>query len=134
MIVKRGLIAGIAALVVGFGLNWLIEAVFPSIAQEYQNPAIFRPWTDPLMIVYFAHPFILGIVLAYLWNILEKQLSGDSINKAFQFAKLYFVIATIPGMFISYTSFQVSLFMILAWAVSGFLQVFAAGLVFARVK
>ena len=134
MIIRRGLIAGVAVLVVGFGLNWLIGAVFPSIAQEYQNLAIFRPWTDPLMIVYFAHPFILGIVLAYLWNILEKQLSGDSINKAFQFAKLYFVIATIPGMFISYTSFQVSLFMILAWAVSGFLQVFAAGLVFARVK
>lgn len=134
VILKRGLIAGIAALVVGFGLNWLAGIVFPSITQEYQNTAIFRPWTDPLMMIYFAYPFILGIVLAYLWSVLQKQLSGDSTNKAFQFAKLYFVIATIPGMFISYTSFQVSFLMILSWTASGFLQAFVAGLVFTRIK
>ena len=127
MIIRRGLTAGVVVLIVGFGLNLLIGAVFPSIAQEYQNLAIFRPWTDPLMMAYFAHPFIVGLVLAYLWNKLKAK-------DALEFAKLYFIIATIPGMFISYTSFQVSLPMILAWTVSGFLQVFVAGLVFAKIK
>jgi len=134
VIIKRGLIAGVAALVVGSSLNWLVGIIFPSIAQEYQNPSIFRPWTDPLMMVYFAHPFIVGLVLSYLWKILGKQLSGDVAHKAFQFAKLYFIIATIPGMFISYTSFQVSLLMILIWTLSGFLQTFVVGLVFAKIK
>src|SRR3990167_174823 len=119
MIIRRGLTAGVVVLIVGFGLNLLIGAVFPSIAQEYQNPAIFRPWTDPLMMAYFAHPFIVGLVLAYLWDKLKAK-------DALEFAKLYFIIATIPGMFISYTSFQVSLPMILAWIVSGFLQAFVA--------
>ena len=127
MIIRRGLTAGVVVLIVGFGLNLLIGAVFPSIAQEYQNPAIFRPWTDPLMMAYFAHPFIVGLVLAYLWDKLKAK-------DALEFAKLYFIIATIPGMFISYTSFQVSLPMILAWIVSGFLQAFVAGLVFAKIK
>ena len=127
MIVKRGLIAGVAALVVGFGINWLAGVIFPSITQEYQNPNIFRPWTDPLMMAYFAHPFILGLVLAYLWDKLKAK-------DALEFAKLYFIIAAIPGMFVSYTSFQLSLLMILVWTVSGFLQAFVAGLVFARLK
>ena len=127
MIVKRGLIAGVAALVVGFGINWLAGVIFPSITQEYQNPNIFRPWTDPLMMAYFAHPFILGLVLAYLWDKLKAK-------DALEFAKLYFIIAAIPGMFVSYTSFQLSLLMILVWTVSGFLQAFVAGLVFARLQ
>ena len=127
MIVKRGLIAGVAALVVGFGINWLAGVIFPSITQEYQNPNIFRPWTYPLIMAYFAHPFILGLVLAYLWDKLKAK-------DALEFAKLYFIIAAIPGMFVSYTSFQLSLLMILVWTVSGFLQAFVAGLVFARLK
>ena len=127
MVIKKGLIAGVAALVVGFGINWLAGVIFPSITQEYQNPNIFRPWTDPLMMAYFAHPFILGLVLAYLWDKLKAK-------DALEFAKLYFIIAAIPGMFVSYTSFQLSLLMILVWTVSGFLQAFVAGLVFARLK
>lgn len=127
MIVKRGLLAGVAALIVGFGLNQLVGIILPSITQEYQNPNIFRPWTDPLMMAYFAHPFIVGLVLAYLW---DKLKAKDPL----EFAKLYFIIATIPGMFISYTSFQVSLMMILSWSLIGFLQVFVAGLVFSRIK
>ena len=56
---KRGLIAGLANLIVMLVLMWLIGVVFPSVMQEYKNTAIFRPFNDPLMMVYFGYPFIL---------------------------------------------------------------------------
>lgn len=124
---KRSLIAGVVLLIVGMGINWVIGMFFPGISAEYQNPAMFRPWTDPLMMVYFGYPFILGFVLYYFWGKVGKP-------KAFEFAKLYFLIATVPGMFITYTSFQVSLSMVLLWAVTGFLQVYIAGLIYPQVK
>jgi hypothetical protein len=101
--------------------------VFPALASEYQNTAMFRPWSDPLMTVYFAYPFILGVVSAYLWERVHRP-------RPVEFAKLYFVIATIPGMFITYTSFQISLSMVLLWTVTGYIQALVAGYIFAKMK
>lgn len=134
LILKRGVIAGVVILIIGFILNWLFSIIFPSLAQEYQS-GIFRPWTDPLMMAFFLHPFIVGIILAYFWELISVQLKGESkAVKAWQFAKLYFVIATIPGMFVSYTSFQVSFIMILTWTVMGFVQAFVCGWIFSSIK
>lgn len=130
--IKKGLLAGLAILVLGVVFNFVLEALIPSLANEYQNSALMRPWTDPLMIIFFAYPFILGIVASYFWNLLVKNFSGNAINKAFQFARTYFIIATIPGMFISYTTFQVSFLMVLSWTILGFLEIFVAGFIFAK--
>jgi hypothetical protein len=124
---KKGLIAGVVLLIVGFGLNWLLGLIFPALMSEYQNTAIFRPWNDPLMMAYFGYPFILGVASAFLW---DKIKAKDPL----EFAKFYFIIATIPGMFISYTTFQVSFLMIVSWTVVGFLEAYIAGVIFTKIK
>jgi hypothetical protein len=126
VLLKRGLISGLANLVLGFGINQFVTLLLPALANEYRNPAMFRPWSDPLMMVYFAYPFILGVAAAYLWEKVGKP-------KPVEFAKLYFLIATVPGMFITYTSFQITFPMVLLWAVTGYIQILVAGLVFVRV-
>lgn len=130
---KLGLIVGFINLVIGFLINWLIGAAVPTISTQYQNTEVFRPWSDPLMLIYFAYPFILGIVSYYLWRLLKPQLKGEGVNKALQFAWIYFVISTIPGMFITYTSMQISLAMVLLWSATGFLEAFVAGIIFSRI-
>lgn len=131
---KKGLIAGFVNLILGLIINWIITAGFPQVAKEYQNTEIFRSFSDPLMMIFFAYPFILGIVAAYFWNLIKEKLPKDQNAKVFAFAKIYFIIATIPGMFISYTSFQLSLTMILVWTITGYLEALAAGWIFARIK
>lgn len=128
---KAGIVAGVFILILGVILNFLVMALVPSLASQYQNTSIFRPWSDPLMMLYFAYPFIVGFVLFYLWK--KVTLHGNGFDKALNFAKVYFVIATIPGMFITYTSFQLSLLMIIVWAINGFLQALVAGLIFVRM-
>lgn len=124
---KRGIVAGVVLVIVGFAINMLMGMLIPSVASEYQNTAIFRSWDDPLMMVYFAYPFILGVVLSYLWKVVKEK-------DPMEFARLYFIIATIPGMFITWTSMQISALMIAVWMIVGFLQAYIAGLVFSKVK
>lgn len=131
--IKNGLIAGVAVFIVGMGLNFGLEMVLPAYAKEFQSP-LFRPWTDPLMMLFFAYPFIFGLVSAYLWSLTEKHLTGDLIKKAFGFAKIYFIIATIPGMFMTLTSFNVSYLMVGIWTVTGFVEAYVAGLVLAKLN
>ena len=132
--IKNGFIVGIATFVIGIGMSFLLQPLIPSLALEYQNPALFRPWTDPLMTLFFAYPFIFGLVSAYLWSLVGKGFKGSDSSKAFQFAKTYFFIATIPGMFMSYTSFQVSFLMVLSWTVTGFVEAYVAGYILARMN
>lgn len=131
---KKALLAGVAILVFSLVLNWLVGLVFPDVALVYQNPALFRPWNDPIMMLYFGYPFVLGFALVYLWELVKNTLKGDPTRKALQFAKMYFIAAGIPGMFITYSSFQLPLAMVLLWLVSGFVEALIAGYVFARVK
>ncbi len=129
-LIVPGLISGVAMLVAGMVLNRLYYLVVPALAQEYENPAMFRPWSDPLMMLFFLYPFILGFVLAFLWGKV-KTLTG---GKALKFALFYWVIASIPGMFVTYTSFTVSLAMVVSWSLNGFIQALIAGLIFSRFK
>jgi len=132
--ILSGLFAGVAMLIVGMIFSWLFNWLFPSVALEYQNPGLFRPWSDPLMSLYFLYPFILGLILSFLWNKhkLSPNFGGSVWKKGATFGAAYWVVASIPGMFISYSSLQVSLLMVIGWSISGLINAIVAGWILAR--
>ncbi|OGM20685.1 hypothetical protein A2771_02510 [Candidatus Woesebacteria bacterium RIFCSPHIGHO2_01_FULL_38_26b] len=132
-IVIPGFLAGVVNLIVGMLLSQIYSFIFPSIALEYINPALFRPWSDPLMSLIFLYPFVLGFVLAWVWDKTKKLFEAKSeFERACKFGGAYWVIAGIPGMLITYSSFQVSLLMVLAWTISGFVEAVVAGFIFVK--
>ena len=131
-VVTTGLIAGVVMLVVGLVFNRVFGVLFPSINAEYQDPALFRPWSDPLMSYIFVHPFIVGIVLAWVWDKTKDLFKErDVFWRCCQFASAYWLV-TIPGMFISYSTFPVSFTMVFSWSLTGLAQAIAAGWVFVK--
>lgn len=134
-ILIAGLAAGLAMLVVSLGLNQLFNAIVPGLSNEYMNPALFRPWSDPLMMLFFLHPFVVGIALSWVWNVFKNIVPGvGAWRKGFNFGLAYGLVTTIPGMLISYSSFQISLWMILSWTIAGLIQTIIAGMVLARMN
>lgn len=130
-----GLITGVGLLVVGFVLSWITGLIFPSVQTEYETSGLFRPWSDPIMQLYFAYPFILGIVLAFVWDKLKAQVKGKNIiSRGLNFGLTYFLVATIPGMFITYSSFYVSTALVLSWTINGLLEGVIAGIILAKVN
>jgi len=129
-----GLVTGLVILIVGMVVGQLINLAIPGLMAEYQNPNLFRPWEDPLMSIYFAHPFILGLALAWVWNKVKGLVSGKPLARATHFALGYWIVATIPGMVISYASFPLSLTIILSWTITCLLQAIAAGLVLGKMN
>ena len=127
-----GLLAGLAMLIVSVALGPLFNLLFPSLAAEYNNTNLFRPWSDPIMYLMLVEPFILGIILAWIFYI-TKGLFKEKIvwKKGIYFGLCYWVI-TIPGMVMSYSSFPISLLMVMTWSVSILIQAIVAGLIYAR--
>jgi len=132
-IVTSGLIAGLAMLVAGLVLTPVYNIIFPNLQAEYMKAGLFRAWTDPLMSLYYLYPFLLGLTLSWVWDKTKKVIKGKTeFEKAKNFGLSYFLVAGLPGMFITYSSFQVSLMMVVAWSISGLIDAVIAGWIFAK--
>jgi len=133
-IVLPGLLAGIAMLVTGICVSALVTAIFPSLKSQYTNTQLFRAMDDPMMTLYFIHPFFLGMVLAWIWNDVKTIFSGQSIMaSAWKFAIRYWFVS-VSGMIISYSSFQISFIMVGSWTVSILVESIVVAFILAKLN
>lgn len=132
-IIWPGLVAGVAILVVGMIINYLFMLI-PAVNADYYNANIMRSWNDPLMFLFFLYPFVLGIAFAWVWNRTKSLFKGGWCKRSWNFALTYFVIATIPGMLITYSSFHLSLWTVIGWLVSGLMSAKVAGAILAKMN
>ena len=134
-ILLPGIAAGVTMLVVSMIFSWVLSALAPHLAGEYANAALFRPWSDPLMSLFFLYPFVLGIGLAWVWDRLKGVLPGPTaVMRGLALARSFWLVSSIPGILMSYASFPISLAMALSWLVSSLLQLLAAGPVYALLN
>lgn len=129
-VVFIGLLAGVTMLIVGSAWSTTSSMIWPDLAEQYRNPQLFRPWSDPLMSLFFLHPILVGLVLAWLWSKTNHLIkSVTPWKRGITFGFIYW-IATISGMIISYSTFQISVTMAMSWTLSGLLQAMVAGVIF----
>lgn len=131
--ITTGLVAGFVMLLVSMATGWIFNAMIPVLGEEYMNASLFRPWSDPIMSLYYLYPFILGIVLSWVWTKTRTLFSGTEARKRGIFALSYWAITNIPGMFITYSSFPVSVAMVVSWSISSLVQVYAGSWVLAKM-
>jgi hypothetical protein len=133
-IIISGIVAGIAVLVLSLLWMNVFGMAFPAVAAEYKT-SMFRPWTDPLMTAMFAYPFILGIALAWAWNKAKGLFKQKEFwQRGAMFGASVWLISSIPGMFITYTTFVVSFAMIMEWTLGGLLYCVVSGIIFAKLN
>jgi len=104
----------------------------PAVVEEYYNP-IFWPGGERALL-FFAHPFVLSICLAWFWDRSKSLYTGAWWFRGAEMGLVYGVVATLPSMWITFSAISVSLAMVLTWLLYGFVQSVIAGLVFARLN
>jgi hypothetical protein len=129
-IIWPGLLLGGIMLVVSMIVSYLFMLI-PSVNADY-NSGLMRSWQDPLMMAFFLYPFILGIVFAWLWAKTKSSFTGKM--RGCYFGWMLFFLTTVPGMWITYTSFNLSFLTILSWTVAGLINAKIAGFFLARVN
>lgn len=127
-IILPGLSLGVIMLIVGMVVNYLFMLI-PSVSADYSS-GFMRSWSDPLMMLFFLYPFVLGLVFAWLWAKTKESFKGKM--RGCYFGWLLFFLTTVPGMFVTYTSFNLSFLTILSWTVSGLINAKIAGFFLAK--
>ena len=133
-IIWTGLVAGVAMAIVNAALNPLFNALFPWLQDAYMSNPVFRPWDDPIMMLFFLYPIVLGLGLAYVWDKTKKLFKGSVTTKGLNFGLTYFIVLVIPMFLINYSSFNLPLLMILSWTLMSLVNGFVAGLVLAKLN
>jgi hypothetical protein len=126
-IIFIGLITGLLIFVL-IRIFTLIEGfVFHEIHKEYENYLIFRSYEDPLIFYFFIYPFVLGIILSFVWKKI-KILFRDTkvIKKGARFGVFFWLIATLPGLLLSISIYQISILMTIITMISTFIQLIVA--------
>lgn len=132
-VILPGFLAAILMAVVGYILGLLLDAILPVLKTQYAT-CVFRPWEDPKMWLFFLSPLILGFVLACMWNLTKSLFKGSPWCDSFWFTLAYFGISTVPGMIITYSSFNVSVLMVFTWTLMSVVQVYCAGVLLAYMN
>jgi hypothetical protein len=131
-IIFSGLLTGLVLFLVSQVVSKFFGIILPSINSEYQNPNLFRSFKDPLMLLFFVHPFLIGVLLSWFWN-KTKNIFGENIKGGMKFGLTYWVIATIPGMFATYSSMPYSLAIVMSWLISGLVEAVLAGIILQKL-
>ncbi len=131
-IILSGLSAGLVLLVLSFIGLYATALLFPKLAIQYFDP-VFDAQTDRYML-YFAHPFVVGLALAWFWDRFKGILKGSFFSRGFEFGLLYWLVAVFPMMWLIYSAIDVSLSLVASWLVFGLLQGIAAGMLFEKIN
>lgn len=131
---KKTFLAGFAASIVIFVLSFALQALVQLVfSYDVLSLGGMRSVNDPIMALFFAHPFVLGFGLTIAYELLMCDAKGDSFKKGKRFGAAAWLIGGLPNAFIVFSSMNYPLGFTVNSVVGSFVHFVAASLVIARI-
>ncbi|HEC81166.1 MAG TPA: hypothetical protein ENI42_01900 [Thermoplasmatales archaeon] len=96
-----GVVAGVIVEVVGLAFSWLTQVIGQYNMLELAG---MRGVDDPIAVLFFVYPWVLGFALSYVYSCFEKALEGDSTAKGWKFGLLMWIVISVPSAFLVFVS------------------------------
>jgi hypothetical protein len=131
-ILITGLIAGCILFILSYGGLFLGVRYFPALFVDYNNPLFNSDGSRDVL--FYMHAFIISFALSWFWDRFKTLFKGTFIMRGLEFGFVYSIIALLPVMWISFSSLDITVIMVISWFLYGLAQAIIAGLVFAKVN
>jgi hypothetical protein len=131
-ILISGLLAGCILFVLSYGGLFLAVRFFPGLFVEYNNPLFNSNGSRDIL--FYMHAFIFSFALSWFWDRFKGLFKGAFVMRGLEFGFTYSIIALLPVMWITFSSLDVTIAIVISWFLYGLAQAIIAGLVFAKVN
>ena len=131
-IIVSGLIVGCILFIVSYGGLFLAIRLVPSLFIEYNNPLFKSDGSRDIL--FYLHAFIISFALSWFWDRFKGMFKGWFVVRGLEFGLVYSLIALLPVMWISFSSLDITVTMVVSWFVYGLLQAVVAGTIFAKLN
>jgi len=131
-IIRSGLIAGAVLFVLCY--VWLCRGIriFPALFMDYNNPLFNSDGNRDVF--FYMHAFIISFALSWFWDRFKGLFHGHFILRGLEFGFVYAIVSLLPVMWITFSSLDITFFMVLSWFLYGFFQAVVAGTLFAKLN
>ena len=127
-----GLIAGIVLFIVSYGGLFLAIRFLPELFVEYNNPLFNSDGSRDML--FYLHAFIISFALSWFWQRFKTLFKGSFFVRGLEFGCVYALVALLPVMWITFSSLDITVWMVSSWFIYGLFQAVLAGTIFARIN
>jgi len=100
-ILVGGILAGVVIEVISMAVSWLAQSIWQ---YDVMKLAGMRSIDDPVCILYFVYPWVIGFALVCVYSYFEKALEGNYVAKGWKFGLLMWIVVSIPSAFLVFAS------------------------------
>jgi len=131
-IIISGFIAGIILFILSYGSLFLAIQFFPELFTDYNNPLFNSDGSRDIL--FYLHAFIFSFALSWFWDRFKGLFHGSFVVRGLEFGLVYAMVALLPVMWITFSSLDITLFIVFSWFMYGLIQAVIAGLIFAKIN
>ena len=131
-VLTSGLIAGIILFIVSYGGLYLTIKFFPQLFVTYNNPLFNSDGSRDVL--FYLHAFIISFALSWFWERFKGMFNGPPLLRGLEFGLVYALVALLPVMWITFSSLDITLTMVVSWFLYGLFQALLAGMIFAKLN
>jgi len=130
-IVVSGIVAGIVILVLSMIVSTATQALF-----DYNVMTLvgMRSVNDPISMLFFLHPFVVGLAMAILYDFAKKSFTGTAIRKGTVLGLLGWVVYGIPSAFIVFSSMDYPMGFTVNSVIGSLLYMLGAGITITKLS
>jgi len=126
---KKGIIAGLAAGVVILAVGMLSGSMLG--AQYTATPQLWKPMTGNWWYDMIVVDLIEGIIYGLVFTVVYNGIPGNGWKKGLNYGLILWLVATVPGMMMTYSTMAVPDMIVASWLFGGLISFLIAGPVIA---
>jgi len=123
-IIKIILLAVLTAVIM-----FIVGSIMGMVTSPLYTGAIWKDMTGSWLIMMVFYDLFVGFLFVLIYSIILKGLPGKGLSRGLFYGFLFALIGVVPGLIMTYLSMAVPAILIFWWAVSGFVQYIASGMV-----
>lgn len=131
-IILSGIITGAFLFILSYGCLYLGIRFFPTLFLDYNNPLFNSEGNRDGL--FYLHAFVISFALSWFWDRFKGLLQGHFILRGFEFGFIYAMVSLLPVMWITFSSLDITIFMVLSWFLYGFAQAVIAGILLGKLN
>src|SRR5215210_1175174 len=124
---RSAIIAGVILFIVSYGGLFLAIKFAPQLFVQYNNPLFNSDGSRDVL--FYLHAFIISFALSWFWERFKSLFKGAALLRGLEFGSVYGVVALLPVMWITFSSLDITVVMVISWFLYGLFQAVVAGIV-----
>ncbi|MFA6216420.1 MAG: hypothetical protein WDL87_02040 [Candidatus Omnitrophota bacterium] len=118
-----------SAIFAGITCGWLFNWVY-----KLEPINVWKPMDGPPGLAFYIGSFLLNIVLAVVYALLQKGIPGkNKLTKGLIFGLCAWAVGMLPGMFSTYSFMTVATGVVIYWTILGLVEAPIKGIIIAAI-